>query len=153
MSSLLFAPNSIFNTSFFLTEKELITPPLNGLILPGITRDSILSLARQWGRFKVNEASFTMPQVCQLIKEERVSFAAYLFIETKINIIIFAQLLELFGTGTACVVSPIERIHYLGEDILIPTMEQSKPVFDDVKKALTDIQYGKVDHPWAMIID
>ncbi|CAD7090128.1 unnamed protein product [Hermetia illucens] len=114
-------------------EKELITPPLNGLILPGITRDSILSLARQWGRFKVNEASFTMPQVCQLIKEER--------------------LLELFGTGTACVVSPIERIHYLGEDILIPTMEQSKPVFDEVKKALTDIQYGKVDHPWAMIID
>lgn len=50
----------------------MVTPPLNGLILPGITRDSILSLARQWGRFKVTEGSITMPQVCKLIKEERV---------------------------------------------------------------------------------
>lgn len=55
------------------TEKELRTPPLNGLILPGIIRDSILALTRQWGQLKVTEASFTMPDVCKLLEEERVS--------------------------------------------------------------------------------
>lgn len=62
-------------------------------------------------------------------------------------------MLELFGTGTACVVSPIDRISYLGEDLFIPTMEQEKPMFDQIRTALTDIQYGKIDHPWAVIID
>ena len=56
------------------SEQELITPALNGLILPGITRDSILTLTRQWGRFKVTEGPITMPQICKLIKEERVSW-------------------------------------------------------------------------------
>lgn len=54
-------------------EKELVTPPLNGLILPGIVRDSVLHLARQWGDCKVTEKTITMDQVCKLIKEERVS--------------------------------------------------------------------------------
>ncbi|XP_037826418.1 branched-chain-amino-acid aminotransferase, cytosolic [Lucilia sericata] len=114
-------------------EKELITPPLNGLILPGITRDSILTLARQWGKFKVTEATFTMPQLCELLNQGR--------------------LLELFGTGTACVVSPINRISYLGQNLYIPTMEQEKPVHETIRKTLTDIQYGKVDHPWSVVID
>lgn len=55
-------------------EKELLTPPLNGLILPGITRDSILTLGKQWGQFKVREANMTMPYICKLLQEERVSF-------------------------------------------------------------------------------
>lgn len=54
-------------------ERELRTPPLSGLILPGITRDSILQLARQWGKFKVTEEQFTMHDVQRLAKEERVS--------------------------------------------------------------------------------
>ncbi|KNC23357.1 hypothetical protein FF38_13547 [Lucilia cuprina] len=114
-------------------EKELITPPLNGLILPGITRDSILTLTRQWGKFKVTEATFTMPRVCELLQQGR--------------------LLELFGTGTACVVSPINRISYLDQNLYIPTMEQEKPVHEMIRKTLTDIQYGKVDHPWSVVID
>lgn len=114
-------------------EKELITPPLNGLILPGITRDSILALTRQWGKFKVTESSFTMPMVCELLSQGR--------------------LLELFGTGTACVVSPINRINYLGQDLYVPTMEQEKPVHETIRETLMDIQYGKVDHPWAVVID
>ncbi|KAL9878648.1 branched-chain-amino-acid aminotransferase [Glossina fuscipes] len=114
-------------------EKELITPPLNGLILPGITRDSILALARQWGQFKVTEGTFNMPRVCELLNQGR--------------------LLELFGTGTACLVSPINRIHYMNQDLYIPTMEQEKPVHETIRTALTDIQYGKVPHPWAVVIE
>jgi branched-chain amino acid aminotransferase len=61
--------------------------------------------------------------------------------------------LELFGTGTAAVVSPIERINYLEEDLFIPTMEQAEPVYKRILSELTDIQYGKVNHPWAVRID
>lgn len=61
--------------------------------------------------------------------------------------------MELFGAGTACIVSPIDRINYMGSDILIPTMEQEKPLFEQIKTILTDIQYGKIDHPWATVID
>lgn len=56
-------------------EKELRTPPLNGLILPGITRDSILTLARQWGDVKIKECTITMAEVCKMLKEERVSIS------------------------------------------------------------------------------
>lgn len=58
-------------------EKELVTPPLNGLILPGITRDSVLALARQWGKFKVSEETFTMDKVTKLLKEDRVRIIIY----------------------------------------------------------------------------
>ncbi|EDX01575.2 branched-chain-amino-acid aminotransferase, cytosolic [Drosophila yakuba] len=114
-------------------EKELVTPPLSGLILPGITRDSILRMTRQWGKFKVSEANITMPMVCELLNQGR--------------------LLELFGAGTACVVSPVNRISYLGQDLYIPTMEQEKPVHELIRETLTDIQYGRVDHPWSVVID
>ncbi|XP_017086549.1 branched-chain-amino-acid aminotransferase, cytosolic [Drosophila eugracilis] len=114
-------------------EQELVTPPLSGLILPGITRDSILRMTRQWGKFKVSEANITMPMVCELLNQGR--------------------LLELFGAGTACVVSPVNRINYLGQDLYIPTMEQEKPVHELIRETLTDIQYGRVDHPWSMVID
>ncbi|KAH8292723.1 hypothetical protein KR018_007187, partial [Drosophila ironensis] len=114
-------------------EQELVTPPLSGLILPGITRDSILRMTRQWGKFKVTEATITMPQVCELLNQGR--------------------LLELFGAGTACVVSPVNRINYMGQDLYIPTMEQEKPVHELIRETLTDIQYGRVDHPWSVVID
>jgi len=58
---------------FPFTEQELVTPPLSGLILPGITRDSILHMTRQWGKFKVSEAKITMPMVCDLLNQGRVS--------------------------------------------------------------------------------
>ena len=53
--------------------KELVTPPLDGLILPGVTRASILQLARGWGEFAVSERSIPMSEVVDLLKENRVS--------------------------------------------------------------------------------
>lgn len=139
---------------FQIAEKELRTPPLNGLILPGITRDSILALARQWGQFKVTEDIFTMPDIKHLLNEGRVSRDySYKRNLKNINLLSALQLLELFGTGTACVVSPINRISYLGEDLYIPTMEQEKPIHETIRETLMDIQYGKVEHPWAVTID
>ena len=73
-------------------ERELITPPLNGTILPGVTRDSILTLAREWNEFNVVEGRITMNDVVRAVQDGRM--------------------LEMFGAGTACIVSPIKQIHY-----------------------------------------
>lgn len=81
-------------------ERELVTPPLDGLILPGITRSSVLELAREWGEFKVSERTVHIEQLIQALQEGRV--------------------LEAFGSGTAAVISPIENIHYKGNDYNIP---------------------------------
>lgn len=114
-------------------EKELLTPPLDGLILPGITRDSIIRLCREWGEFAVKEQKFTMPFISQLVKKGR--------------------LLEMFGAGTAAVISPIDRISYQGEEICVPTDAQDSPLYRRLYDTLTGIQYGKIDHPWATVID
>lgn len=59
----------------------------------------------------------------------------------------------MFGSGTACVVSPIDRIQFMGEDVLIPTMEHQNPIFNAIKTELADIHYGRKAHPWGVCID
>lgn len=55
------------------TGKVLVTPPLNGLILPGVTRQSTIQLAEQWKDLRVEQEVITMDQVVKLEKEGRVS--------------------------------------------------------------------------------
>lgn len=58
---------------FSLTsERELITPPLNGLILPGVTRMSLLELAREWNEFTVTERQINMAEIVEAYNEHRV---------------------------------------------------------------------------------
>lgn len=77
-------------------EKELVTAPLTrGDILPGITRRSILELCEAWQEFKVTEQTVTMPQVREALRDGRV--------------------IEIFGAGTAAVISPVSTIHYQDE--------------------------------------
>lgn len=75
-------------------EKELITCPLDGTILPGVMRDSIIKVAKEWG-IQVSESDFYIQEVIEAIKEKRI--------------------IEAFGTGTAAIVCPIKSIHYKGE--------------------------------------
>ncbi|XP_029456011.1 branched-chain-amino-acid aminotransferase, cytosolic isoform X2 [Rhinatrema bivittatum] len=103
-------------------DEELATPPLDGLILPGITRQSILDLARQWGEFKVSERYLTMRDLLVGLKEKRVK--------------------EMFGSGTACVVCPISKILYMDENLHIPTMENGPQLTCRILKQLNDIQAG-----------
>lgn len=63
------------NKSNFL-ERILTTPPLNGLILPGVTRQSILQLAHEWGEFEIQQRTITMGEVINLQEENRVSAKA-----------------------------------------------------------------------------
>uniref|UniRef100_A0AAY4BBU6 Branched-chain-amino-acid aminotransferase n=1 Tax=Denticeps clupeoides TaxID=299321 RepID=A0AAY4BBU6_9TELE len=101
-------------------EEELATPPLDGIILPGITRQSILELALKWDRFKVSERYLTMGDLQRALKENRVT--------------------EMFGSGTACVVCPVSRILYQGEALELPCAEDGSSLASRIMKELTDIQ-------------
>ncbi|XP_030636458.1 branched-chain-amino-acid aminotransferase, cytosolic [Chanos chanos] len=113
-------------------EDELATPPLDGIILPGITRQSILDLTRKWGEFKVSERYLTMAELCGALKEGRVK--------------------EMFGSGTACVVSPVGRILYQGENLIIPSQENDTRIASRLLKELSDIQYGRTPSDWAFLV-
>lgn len=54
-------------------EREMVTPPLNGLILPGITRHSIIQMSEEWNKFKINQRVITMSEVVELLNSNRVS--------------------------------------------------------------------------------
>lgn len=81
-------------------EKELITCSLDGTILPGITRKSIIEISKRWGEFKVSERTFKIQELVKALKDKKV--------------------IEAFGAGTAAVVAPVKKLHYDGIDYEIP---------------------------------
>ena len=82
-------------------QRELVTPPVDrGIILPGVTRRSVIEMAQQWNEFEVNERTLCMEEVVQAVED--------------------GTLLEAFGSGTAAVVTPIGAIHYMGRKIELP---------------------------------
>ncbi|VIO87247.1 Uncharacterized protein BM_BM4739 [Brugia malayi] len=119
-------------------DDELVTAPLyDGIILPGVTRDSILHLGRQIHDIKVTERYVQMGEIRRAIKEERMY--------------------EMFGTGTACVVSPVDRILYKNpctgdfEEMIIPTITHKPNLMQKLYQTVVDIQYGKIKKPeWTM---
>ncbi|CAL9736939.1 branched-chain-amino-acid aminotransferase, mitochondrial [Monosporozyma servazzii] len=119
-------------------KKELVTAPLDGTILEGVTRDSILTLTRQNldpNEWEINERYYTISEV-----EERAKRG---------------ELLEAFGAGTAAVVSPIKEIGWKGSDIQVPLIpgEQSGPLTKQVASWISDIQYGRTKHGnWSQIV-
>ncbi|KAJ3021293.1 branched-chain-amino-acid aminotransferase [Thoreauomyces humboldtii] len=118
-------------------KRELITPPLDGTILPGVTRDSILSLARSWGEFEVSEKPIQMSTVVKAIKDGRVH--------------------EMFGSGTAAIVSPIKTIRFKDQDLAIPLDPKDKagqagPLTKRMADTIQHIQYGEVDHEWSIVV-
>ncbi|XP_056280366.1 branched-chain-amino-acid aminotransferase, cytosolic isoform X1 [Pseudoliparis swirei] len=113
-------------------EEELATPPLDGIILPGVTRQSILELTRRWGEFKVTERYLTMSQLCSALKQLRVK--------------------EVFGSGTACMVCPIGHIVYQGENLHIPCQEKDSQLASRIAKELVDIQHGRTPSDWTLLV-
>ena len=85
-------------------EDELITAPLDGTILPGVTRDSILSLFANTNEFKVAVRPYKIQELMKACKENRVY--------------------EAFGAGTAAIVSPVKEFTYKGEHFNIPVEEE-----------------------------
>lgn len=123
---------------------ELVTPPLHGMILPGVTRDSVLALARSHA--SGNKRLEGLPD--QLKISERPVNMGEIIAAGKAG-----RLVELFGTGTAAVVTTVEKIGYLGSDVMIPTGEDGMgPVSRPLWKELVGIQTGEIASEWNCLV-
>ncbi|KZZ91445.1 branched-chain amino acid aminotransferase, cytosolic [Moelleriella libera RCEF 2490] len=118
--------------------KELVTAPLDGTILEGVTRDSILTLARErlvpegW---KVTERKYTMKELDEASREGR--------------------LVEAFGAGTAAIVSPVRTIAWKGRhvDCGLKETEESGETAARIRDWIEAIQYGEEEHEWSVVVD
>ncbi|GAA6005063.1 hypothetical protein JCM10207_008499 [Rhodosporidiobolus poonsookiae] len=128
---------------------ELVTPPLStGLVLPGVTRDSVLSLARAHAdasnpfrleglpeKLVVSEREITMPEICAAAQD--------------------GTLKEVFGTGTAAIITSVERIGYEGVDVKVPVEGGAGfgPIAQTFYDALQAIQYGDEQYlDWSVLV-
>ena len=117
-------------------KKELVTPPLDGTILEGITRLSILELARERldpKEWEINERKVHIDEVISRQKK--------------------GELLEVFGSGTAAIVSPVKEIGFHGEHITVPMNgKEAGELTSEIQKWVQDIQYGVEDHPFCPVV-
>ncbi len=115
---------------FFVINDELVTPPLGGTILAGITRDSVLQLARDWS-ITTDERRITIDEVVAAAKD--------------------GTLTEAFGAGTAAVISPVGEFCYKGKSIMVnkgKTGELSQRLFDGIQA----LQRGMTPDPHNWLV-
>ncbi|MGB3585749.1 MAG: branched-chain amino acid aminotransferase [Tunicatimonas sp.] len=114
-------------------DDTLLTPPTSGTILDGITRDSIIALAQDWG-MKTDVRKISVKEIVQAIEQNRLT--------------------EAFGAGTAATVAHIQAIANDGIDYELPPIE-NREFSNKVLKALDDIKYGRTEdsHGWVMRVD
>ena len=108
---------------FFKIDGKVVTPVLNGSILPGITRNSTITLCKEWG-YDVEERKISVEELIEAQKSGKLE--------------------EVFGTGTAAVISPVGKLRYVDDVMLINNGEigeLSQRLYD----TMTGIQYGKLE--------
>jgi len=115
---------------FFVINQELITPSLSGSILAGVTRNTVISLAKIWG-MKVTERKISIDELMEAHES--------------------GILTEIFGAGTAAVISPVGEVKYADRTITIGD-GQVGPNASKFFKAITDIQYGRAEDPMGWIL-
>ena len=118
---------------FFKINGTVITPELNGSILPGITRNSVLELCRSWG-MDVEERKISVDELLEAQKTGKLE--------------------ECFGTGTAAVISPVGKLRYK-DDVMEIGGGQIGPVSQKIYDTVTGIQLGKLDDPfgWRVVVE
>lgn len=114
---------------FFVIDDEIVTPALSGSILPGITRKSLLELARHWG-MKASERRISIDEVVAAHGAGRLS--------------------EVFGSGTAAVISPVGELK-VGEKVLHVGDGKVGPMAHKFFDAIMDIQYGRAEDPLGWV--
>ena len=118
---------------FFIIDDEVITAPLTGSILPGVTRLSSIQILKDWG-VKVTERQLAIDEIVEAADK--------------------GTLQEVFGTGTAAVVSPVGHFHYRDKTYQVAdglTGKLSQRLYDHI----TGLQLGKIEdtHNWTTRID
>ena len=107
---------------FFKIAGKVVTPSLNGSILPGITRNSVLQLCRDWG-YEVEERKISADELLQ----------------AQAN----GTLEECFGTGTAAVISPVGKLRYK-DDVMTINGGEIGNLSQKLYDTITGIQTGRL---------
>lgn len=107
----------------FKIDNEIYTAPIDGTVLPGVTRDSCITLLKEWG-YKVHEEHFTIDFLMEAARAGKLE--------------------EAFGTGTAAVISPVGELNYKGEIATINDFKTGE-LTQRLYNTLTDIQWGKAE--------
>ena len=116
---------------FFKINGEVVTPQLNGSILEGVTRSSIMELLQYWN-IPVTERKVTIAEIFEAHKK--------------------GELEEAFGTGTAAVISPIGEFFWNEEKIVLnngETGELATKLYDTI----TNIQNGRQEDPFGWTVE
>ncbi|MBQ6633540.1 MAG: branched-chain amino acid aminotransferase [Ruminococcus sp.] len=118
---------------FFVIDGEVITPELTGSVLPGITRKSALEVCRSKG-IKATERRITIEEVAKAYDEGKLD--------------------EVFGTGTAAVISPVGHLKW-GDKIMTINNNEIGPISQMLYDTMTGIQWGKIEDTfgWTVKID
>ncbi len=114
----------------FVIDGELVTPELQGSILPGITRKSVLELCRKWG-MKVSERRISIEEVAKAYDE--------------------GKLQEVFGTGTAAVISPVGHLKW-GDKVMEINDNKIGDISQKLYDTMTGMQYGKLADEMGWIV-
>jgi branched-chain amino acid aminotransferase len=114
---------------FFRIGDEVVTPELSGTILPGVTRNSVLTLLDSWG-ITTTTRRVSMSELAQASRS--------------------GDLLEIFGAGTAAVVAPVASIRHLDEEILAPPAE-GPSLAERLRETLLGIQHGEIEDPYNWV--
>lgn len=117
----------------FKINGEVYTAPLEGSVLPGVTRDSIIHILKDWG-IPVHEEHIAIDDLMKWGKT--------------------GELEEIFGTGTAAVISPVKTLAYKGDSVTVndgKTGELTQRLYDE----LTDIQWGRKEdqYNWTVPVE
>lgn len=116
---------------FFKINGVVVTPELNGSILPGVTRQSAIDLCKMWG-VPVEEKRISVDEIVEAAKSGAME--------------------ECFGTGTAAVVSPVGELRYENEKMVIGGGAIG-PVTQRIYDTITGIQLGKIEGPEGWVVE
>lgn len=114
---------------FFLIGDKLITPPLSGSVLPGITRRSVIAAAKNKG-VEVEERKISIDELFEADRN--------------------GELKEVFGSGTAAVISPVGLIHHKGETVELDR-KKIGPFAKEMFDTITGIQYGNLEDTFGWV--
>ena len=118
---------------FFKIDGEIVTPMLNGSILPGVTRDSVIQLCKKWG-LPVSEKKISIQEIYEYYQQGKLE--------------------EVFGTGTAAVISPVGELKW-GDKVMEVNNGKIGEISQKLYDTVTGIQTGLMDDHmnWTLIIE
>ncbi len=116
---------------FFKIDGKIVTPMLNGSILPGVTRASVIDVCKSWG-YDVEERRISVDELYEAAKNGKLE--------------------EVFGSGTAAVISPVGTLKF-GDDVFDINNGKIGEVSQRVYDTITEIQTGKVEDTFNWIVE